>query len=772
MEKFRSQPEIPRDLPADLSLEARRAKGEASAQAEESTPELEMVYRSLNRKKEKNVLAEFTPEQQAEIKQKQQILSSLAYFIGKDFRIPVELNDPGAGWCWDFESNVIRIDPKDLLEKPMDYLRFVISHEGGHRRISRIDSIPLEEWKQPGFSFMMNAIEDPRDNNFVAEAYPRFREQMSLAYQHDLDLEAEAKQKAEQKLGYQPRFMQAGFEYIKQWFREVQGQEAKLSDDLPEEVKAVVSATLESARDSWCRYPSREEADRGGKIGGKKVDGESMIKEYARTSYEINRDEIWPEFKKLVEADMEDQRIQEFLKDMQKGQEDGSKGQSLPQELKEKLTPEEQKELEEAIDRAIEEAKKEKQKGEEGKGSQEGEEKEASASHKDEKTEGEQEEKEEEIQGKPVDLDSLSDSLKQKIKEYIDSLPEEQQQEIAEKANATLKEFEKSLNEKIEGKLSDNPEKKAEREETPAEKAEQPEPKEKTWQEREKEREEEARERRKRMESLFEGGEKDPYHEALEKVSGLIDALTADLRDVFVKRKIEKYETGYRSGRRWNIRQRIREKVAGIPLFKTEAREQREAESEEMDYAITLLVDLSGSMVSNGKIQEAFKSAVVLSETLNNLGIKFEVVGFQDILLEFKSFEEHLDEPMREKLNQMILEVYGNNPGGHNNPGDNDDGACLLEASKHLTEQIAKNKFLIVISDGIPATSYKSQGQLDRELREAVAEITANTNQKIIGLGLNSQAVTEYYENHIAGITTEEMVETLGELLREIIEKY
>ena len=179
-------------------------------------------------------------------------------------------------------------------------------------------------------------------------------------------------------------------------------------------------------------------------------------------------------------------------------------------------------------------------------------------------------------------------------------------------------------------------------------------------------------------------------------------------------------------------------------------------------------------MRNNRKIQETFKSVVVLSETLNNLGIKFEVVGFQDIILEFKAFEEQLDETMRDKLNQMILEVYGSNPDGHNNPDDNDDGASLLEASKHLTEVIAKNKFLIVLSDGEPAmdSGKKSQSQLDRELKEAVAEITANTNQKLIGLGLNSGAVAKYYDNHIAGITTEEMVETLGELLREVIEKY
>src|SRR3990167_9119550 len=343
MEKFRPNPEIPH---------------------EEPTPETEMVYHALNRKKEKNVLETFTPEQQVEIKQKQQTLSSLAYFIGKDFRIPVDLNQPGAGWHWDFQENVIRIDPKDLLEKPMDYLRFVISHEGGHRRISRVDSIPLEEWKQPGFSFMMNAIEDPRDNNFVAESYPKFREQMALAYQKDLDFEAKAKQKADQKLGYQPRFMQAGFEYIKQWFKEAEGKEPQLSEDLPEDVRAAVAATLESARDSWLRYPSRQEADNGGRIGRKKLDGESMIREYAKLSYEINRDEIWPEFKKLIEADMEDQKTQELLQDMQKGQQEqgGSEnGQGLPQELKDKLTPEEQKVLEEAVKKAIEDAKKEQE---------------------------------------------------------------------------------------------------------------------------------------------------------------------------------------------------------------------------------------------------------------------------------------------------------------------------------------------------------------------------------------------------------------------------
>ncbi len=709
--------------------------------------------------------SDFSLEQQEEILYKQKILSSLAYFIGKDFRIPVELNKPGAGWHWDFKNNVIRVDPKDLLEKSMDVLRFIICHEGGHRRISRTDFIPTEEWRQQGFPFMMNAIEDGRDNNFVAESYPKFAEQMTLAYNEFADLEAKAKESAKDKLGQQPRFMKAGFEYLKQWFRETQGQDFEISEDLPAEVKEVVVKTLKSAQDSWLTYPSRKEADTGGKVGKKKVDGETMISEFAKQSYEINRDKVWPEFKKLVDMDIEDQKMQEALKDLQKnqeGQEGAEGGHNFPQELKDGLTPGEQEELKDAIKKALGKPS-EKEGGEPDNGSQEEQQpgKEGGESDQ-EKTEGKR--------FKPVDLDSLSKELKQKIKEYVDSLPEEQQEAMEESAKATLKEFEDSLNKELQGKLSETPEA------TVGKKEDKPkiedEAKKSDWEKAEKEQAKTRADSRKKMEAVFEKEEKNTYEKTLEKVADLVDRMTADLRDIFIKRKEEKYESGYRSGRRWNIRKRIREKIADIPLLKTEAREQPESESEEMDYAITLMVDLSGSMQGNKKIQEAFKSAIILAETLNNLGVKFEIVGFQDILLEFKSFEDHFDDRVREKLSQMILEVYGNNPEGHNNPSDNDDGACLKKASEHLEEQLAKNKVLFVISDGIPETGDKTRNQLDKELKETVAEIASNTNQKLVGLGLNSEAVKNYYPNNISGVDAKEMAETLAGLLREVIEKY
>src|SRR3989344_3621005 len=140
------------------------------------------TLQALRKDHQSEIIGHYSTQEQTIIKGRQQVLSSLAYFIGKDFRIPVELNESGAGWHWDFEKNVIRIDPKTLLESPMDELRYLMCHEGGHRRISRAEFIPLEEWRQPGFSAMMNFIEDPRNDNFVAESYPKYGENIDVAW--------------------------------------------------------------------------------------------------------------------------------------------------------------------------------------------------------------------------------------------------------------------------------------------------------------------------------------------------------------------------------------------------------------------------------------------------------------------------------------------------------------------------------------------------------------------------------------------------------------
>lgn len=712
---------------------------------------------------EKDILSVFSKKEQKEIKYKQRVLSSLAYFIGKDFEIPVELNKPGAGWHWDFKANKIRIDPKDLLEKPLDYLRFVISHEGGHRRISRADFIPPETWKQPGFSFMMNAIEDPRDNNFVAENYPKFKEQMDLAYSLDLDFENKCKDKAQEKLGYQPRFMQAGFEYIKLWFKEQKGEQEEINGELPKEVQEAVRRTIASAKDSWWRYPSRKEAD----------ESEEAIRKYAQVSYEINRDEIWPEFRKLVDEDMKDQKMQELMKDMQKGEGEGGQGQPMPQELKGNLTPEEQKELEEAIDKAIEEAKKEKKKQESGKDKKKGEKgKEEGESQEQGGEKAEEEPQEGEPKGKPIDLDSLSDGLKQKIKEYMETLPVDKKKELQERAEKEIKELEKEINEELGGKLSDNPEKKAERgkDEKPEGKLEKQgeEPKTELDEEREKQRQKDLQKYRDILEKSLEK-DVNVYEEYRKEVLPIIEKLENDLREIFVARRASRWKSGFRTGKRIDIKTRIQEKAKGVSAVESKAWQKRELPTEK-DYAISILVDLSGSMSRGGKIQETFKALIVLAEVLNRLSIKTEILGFNDRLYEYQTFGENLSREIRENMGGVLREV-NNSEGGR--ARYNDDGWALQETSKRLAKQRANEKFLMVLSDGLPEESSAHSGT-EFDLGRMVNRVMQETDQKLIGLGIGggTKHVEKFYPNSLADIDVKEMAEKLSGVIREMIVNY
>lgn len=720
-------------------------------------------YEKAGKSPDKDILVSFSKKEQKEIRYKQRVLSSLAYFIGKDFEIPVELNQPGAGWHWDFKANKIRIDPKDLLEKPLDYLRFVISHEGGHRRISRANFIPSETWKQPGFAFMMNAIEDPRDNNFVAENYPKFKEQMELAYNLDLDLENKYKDKAHEKLGYQPRFMQAGFEYIKLWFKEQKGENEEISQDLPEEVQDVVRKTIVSAKDSWWRYPSRQEAD----------ESEEIIRKYAQVSYEINRDEMWPEFKKLVEEDMEDQKMQELMKDMQSSsakasadkqeESEGGQGQSIPQELKDKLTPEEQKELEEAIEKALKEAKKEQGEKEKNKESKTGDEGQG------EKGEGKLEEGGK--QGKPIDLDSLSEELKQKIKDYIDSLPAHKKKELRDRAEKEIKELEKEINEELGGKLSDNPEKEEERSsgENPTDNSE--EPKEKPESDMDREREKQRQKDLQKYKDIIEKSlEKNVnvYEENRKDVLPIIDKLENDLREIFVQRRASRWKSGFRTGKRIDIKTRIQEKAKGVSAVESKAWQKRELPSEK-DYAISILVDLSGSM-SGQKIKETFKALIVLAEVLNKLSIKTEILGFNDRLYEYQAFGENMTREIRENMGGALREV-DNRQGGR--AAYNDDGWALQETSKRLARQRATEKFIMVLSDGLPEES-SAHGGPEFDLGRMVKRIMQETDQKLIGLGIGSgtRHVEKFYPNSLANINVKEMAEKLAGVIKEMIVNY
>jgi cobalamin biosynthesis protein CobT len=706
------------------------------------------------------ILSQFSEKEQKEIVKKQELLSVLAYFIGRDFQMPILLNAPGARWHWNFKDNHIKIDTKDLLEKPMDYLRFVICHEGGHRRVSRTDFIPKEVWNQTGFPFLMNAIEDPRMNNFVADAYSAFEKYMEFAYEHDFELAEKSRIEAKGKLGYVPQHLQAGWEYIRLWFYDRKNEPVEIAPHLPEDVKEVIKNTLAEAKDSWWTYPSKQQADKN----------EKEISRFAESSYKINYEQIWPEFKKLVEDDKKTQEMQESLKGMQKkgGEGDEKEGKSIPKELKNKLSEDEEKALEKALDEAIKknlENKADKEKTRDKSESEKGENGEGGLEKAEKEDVGEE--------GSPVDIDSLPESLKQKIREYIESLPEDKKKELKDKAEKALKEVSKEVSKAIEGQFeqaeSESGEKGKEKE--GGEKEDSEKLKSEELKKEQGKKDKEKREAiKKDLEDFREKAQKvleknlTPYDRDLSLVAPIITSLENELRQIFVARRGSHWETGYKFGKKIDIKKRIQEKAKDVSVFDSRSWQKRELPKEK-DYAISLLVDLSGSM-RGVKIKETFKAVIVLAEVLNKLGIKTEILGFNDKLHEYQKFGEKMSNDIRSKIGTMLKEVDSDGA------RYNDDGWALGETSTRLEkEKDIDEKILIVLSDGTPEESDAHSGG-DFNLDKVVKKIVSKHSQRLIGLGIGrgTEHVKRFYPQSIADIDVIEMASQLAGLIKDVIE--
>ncbi len=669
---------------------------------------------------QERILSPFSAEQRAHIQSRLSVLSLIPQYIGQDFSMPVELNEPGEGWCWDFEKNVVRVDPQDLLEKPMEYLKFLLAHEGAHRRVSRTEFIPQDIWGQPGFAFLMNVVEDPRVNNFTADIDAVFKGHMITAYQIDEDFKKKERSKAQEALGRPPFFMQAGFEYIRQWFREAQGLKFQPNDTLPQEVQQVVQKTLLAARESWLYYPSKQEAD----------SGEEKIVAYAKKSYDINLHQIWPEFHKLVEQDIQEQGIQELLNDFreakqseqQKSQDSESGGATaegksegsseMSQRIFDELTPEQQERIEEMLQDT---GDSQRQNG----------------------------------ARVAIDMTQIPESIKEALRQAIQNAPQEDREVLEARAEKAVQEFEGRLNEDMKQAAeslaretlgSTKQDDKRSKKMMDAEDAPQPVDFGEVARVLEKQR--------------------DVYDQAYAEVAPYIRTLTNDLRNVFRDRRRQRIAAGLRRGRSINISRRIQEIAGGVPAYQSRSFEKKRL-PEEKDYAVTLLVDLSGSMQGQ-KVKETFKATVVFAEVLNSLGIATSVLGFNDEIHTYQAFGERFSKEVTGAMGTMPQEVVSKRA------RNNDDARALQYASFELSKQEATEQMIIVLSDGLPEVN-GSTHQPSRDLHRVVSAITTQEKQKLIGIGLLSDAVAEFYPKHIADVDLSTMVNTVAQVIREAI---
>jgi len=664
----------------------------------------------------KDLLTGMSPSQKAIVIKRFQSIQDIPRLIGKDFDMPIHLGKPGGGWYWNYKENYVVVDSADLLDRPIDECRFIIAHEGSHRRISLADTESAQNkpfFEESGFGFIYNALEDPRVNNYLVDKYPTFKTGMEPLYEKEHGFEAESKKMSQQSVGFQPRIMQVGFEFIRHWVAESRGESVEIRDDLDPEVIEALEKTLASARLSWRYYPSWEESQ-----------SEDTVIAYAQASLDIIETEIWPHLSELIKKDLQDAAASEMLRnaieELISGIGDPESLKDLPEDLKDSLI----NQLEEIITSDRDMAKENLQ------------------------------------------LDEIDPKTLDELREYINDLPEDVKKKLFDQAKDELDELEERVGEMLKGKLSES---QSDNSQDSKDNESQDLAESKSGEDSDSKPGSTPPEFMTIEDVEYESGSPEVYadqgtleyyQELRKQLEPVINELFNKLNHIFIARESKRSQSGFSTGKSISVHARIKEKASGISATESKAWERLDLPTEK-DYAFSLLIDLSGSMSKedrrNGgetRIRSALKTAIVWSEVLGRLGIKFEVVGFNTFLHIFKEFRDQFGKETRLKLSPMEGEV------NESAAIYNDDGWALSKASERMQTQRAKEKFIVVISDGYPVPSYSHSGP-EFDLGTVVREISENTDQHVIGIGVQSDAVTNYYPESV-------VIEDISQLPRMI----
>ena len=174
---------------------------------------------------------------------------------------------------------------------------------------------------------------------------------------------------------------------------------------------------------------------------------------------------------------------------------------------------------------------------------------------------------------------------------------------------------------------------------------------------------------------------------------------------------------------------------------------KRKIENKTLDAAVTVLVDMSGSM-GGDKVYYALASALLMNEVCSTLNIPLEVIGFSDDRDEDKNIQPTMF--VYKGFNNLKVtpdEMTKYFALSSNYMQGNPDGENILWAHDRLIKRKEKKKLLIVMSDGNPCASKSSHG-LDGFTRDVIQEIEKAKQVDIYGLGLLSPAVRSYYKAH------------------------
>lgn len=263
-----------------------------------------------------------------------------------------------------------------------------------------------------------------------------------------------------------------------------------------------------------------------------------------------------------------------------------------------------------------------------------------------------------------------------------------------------------------------------------------------------------------------------------DKVDHMVGPLQKDLERAIAARSLSTWEAGRRSGR-LHAANLSRLAAGDDRVFR------RKHESTSKDVAVSLVIDASGSM-SGSKIHLATQSAYALSQVLERIGIRHEVICFTTGHYSETSGREVFDrlkgkrtgysrvEPLympviksfEERMTSGVKERFGWLPNS-NILRNNVDGECVEIAARRLKLRREAGKVMIVLSDGLPC-AYGNGSDLDKHLTQAVKDIT-KSGVNVVGIGIMDSSVQRYYPKNLVINDVQELPTRVIKELRHLL---
>lgn len=185
---------------------------------------------------------------------------------------------------------------------------------------------------------------------------------------------------------------------------------------------------------------------------------------------------------------------------------------------------------------------------------------------------------------------------------------------------------------------------------------------------------------------------------------------------------------------------------------------KRRADMPELDTALTVLVDLSGSMYGHAA-RLANQCAISIAEAIDKAGVTYEILGFNnqtDVKYDSSRHSpynytrhEPLDMWLFKAFDERLFHCKGSigvleNAVG----GNNSDGDAILFALNRLLDRPEKRKVMITLSDGCPAFRSCDPHAGDQFTRNAV-DTAVKSGVDIMGVGILDHSVEQFYPKHV-----------------------